>query len=448
MRKSLLLLALGLLVGSVALWTAPVLADQGNTVMGDEHFGDIDIGEDYTTTLPYGIGRNPGGYFANDAWDGQGSFANSNTFQNADPTTDVASQIIPFLLGDRSGGSQWFYPCPIDLTGLANLDAGGNMVNSVKSTNFPCAGLVAGEFEDPQTNDVGLAVGADNASDVTFKQGLYNTVHQNWVDNNVPLHAGAEDPIYAGSTWSGTLDQDLATLFEYASGADAGGGDTGMDNGAPTFLGIDQTLDQGLAYLEGTHTSPFPGGILDTSIRGMLGDAQRIVQTFELTDTQARNATGDQVDSSGNPSEGAVDVVHQWVADWMRSTATNAVGGGNADTALGSNVTWTLETLLSSSVKQEGDNTGETYIHQVNDQYSMYTADWTSGNSVANNPLNAQADVGQGNMVVGHSLSMEFWHAQTNTIDYDRTVQGFTSAPENVIGGFGTHDGDHNPLNN
>lgn len=447
MRKSLLLLTLGLLVGAVALWAGPVLADQGNTIQGDEHFGDIDIGEDYTTTLPYAIGRNPGGYAANDAWDGQGAFANSTTFQNTDPTLGDSSQIIPYLLGQRSGGSQWFYPCPIDLTNvLGGQDVAGNMGNSVTSTAYPsCDALTVGEFEDPQTDDVGLAVGADNASDVTFRQGLYNVVVQNWVDDNVPLHAGAEDNLYADDIWSGTLDQDLAALFEYASGEDAGGGDTQMANGP--FLGIDQTLDQGLAYLEGTQ-AVYPGALSDTDIRLELGEAQRIVQTFELTDYNARNATGLQINSTGDVIEGAVDVVHQWIADWMRSTASAVVGGGNADTVAGSNVTWTLETLLSSSVKQEGDDTGETYIHQINDQYSMYVADWTSGNSVANNPLNAQADVLGGNMVVGQSLSMEFWHAQTSIIPYDRTVVSVPSVGEEVIGNFGTHDGDHNPLNN
>jgi hypothetical protein len=474
MRKSLLLLAVALLVGGVALWNAsPVLADAGNTITGDQHFGDIDVGEDYTITLPNRTAA-PGGYFANDAWDGQASFALSNAIG----ANDLGLQVVPYLTGaGGTGPTNWFLPCPIDLTGVANevAGSGGEVKDGVDADDFPgCTAMTAtGNTEDPQTDDIGVGdplVGGDNGDDVTFRQGLYNFVSQDWVDNNVankgetydPNPPNLPNPAVQDGTWSGTLDQDLATLFDYASGSGAGGGETGIPNGP--YLGIDQTLDQGIAYIQGTHTAPWPGGILDTSIRNMYGDAQRIVQTFELTDTQARSATGVQ------GAEGSLDRMHQWVADWMRGTSTrdqttsggDAIGGGNEDTLAGT-VTWTLETLLSSSVLQLGGGpncsdpindmldegcSGETYIHQVNDQYSVYDATWATGNSAQNNPGNVQTDLGMGQQTVGHALSMEFWHAQTSTIDYDRTVSGFTSAPETVTGSFGTHDGDHNPLNN
>jgi hypothetical protein len=301
--------------------------------------------------------------------------------------------------------------------------------------------VATGETEDPQTNDL-LGGGLGHDTDNAITEALYNFVSQDWVDYNVPVK---EDPVYedAGGTWSGTLDQDLASLFQL-SGATGGGGDTGMPNGP--YLGIDQVLDQGLAYLQGNHSNPFPGDILDTSIRNLYGDAQRIVQIFSLANTIGRSSTGIQVRGT-TAAEGAASVIHQWVADWMRDTNTNTtgeIGGGNEDTADGT-VTWTLETLLSSSF---WDPAGTELIHQVNDQYSVYSANWSAGNSVTNNPLNAQADLGVGQMVVGHSLSMEFWEEQSNIIPYDETIVGHTSASEEVISNIPIHDGDHNPLNN
>jgi hypothetical protein len=475
MRKTLFMLALALLVAGVAMWNPmPVLADPGNTIMGDLHFQDIDIGEDYTYTLPNGITRAPGGYFATDAWDGQAALGNSVNFGGSSGV-GAASQIIPYLQGANSGGSNWFYPCPIELgniaggsgaaAGTGGIDTtvggvGGAMVNDVYTTDFPgCAAMVATlETESPQTNHVGLGNpdldgdGLDentNGDDVTFIESLYNFVAQNWVDYNVPARGGAED--IETTTYSGTLDQDLAQLFEYggsnSSGSASGGGETGIPAGP--YLGITQTLDQSEAYLEGVHTNPWPGAILDTSIRDLYGEAQRIVQTFSLENTAGRSDTGLQ-------AEGSADTMHQWIADWMHSIGTqddtdvggdcigSVCGGVNEDTLDGS-VTWELETLFSESVLVNPD---DTFIHQVNDQYSVYTASWSAGNSATSNPGNLQADMGQGNMVVGHSLSMEFWHAQTNTIPYDVSVSSFTSTPESVIGNFGTHDGDHNPINN
>jgi hypothetical protein len=480
MRKSLLLLAVALLVGGVALWSAsPVLADATDTILGDQHFGDIDFGEDYTITLP-GRTAAPGGYFANDGWDGQASLATSNSlgFSPLTPNGEGV-QINGYLQGGLgtgfdtpTGRGSWFLPCPIEVSGIGNQEGGvgGAQVNDVTSDDYPgCTTMVAsGETEEPLTNHIGLgnpAGGNDNGPDVTFRQGLYNFVSQDWVDNNVaekgetynPNPPNLPNPAVQDGTWSGTLDQDLATLFEYASDTAAGSGETGIATGiAGPFLGIDQTLDQGASYIQGTHDSPWPGDILDTSMRALYGDAQRIVQTFELTDTQARSSSGIQA------TDGVMSTMHQWVADWMRGTSTrdqttsggDAIGGGNEDTLAGT-VTWTLETLLSSSVKQDGgdsscaaDCDGETFIHQVNDQYSVYDATWVMGNSASNNPGNVQTDMANGQMVVGHSLSMEFWHAQTNHIPYDRTVISVPSVGEEVTGSFGSHDGDHNPLNN
>jgi hypothetical protein len=252
-------------------------------------------------------------------------------------------QLNPYLMGLNSGNVSWFLPCPIEVSTVDNAagvsqpglnsdtaaGAGGQVSDAVDTDDYPgCTAMLAtGNTEDPQTNDIGLALGSDNASDVTFQQGLYNYVIQNWVDNNVPVVGevyNQDDPDTSSTvtTWRGTLDQDLATLFLYASGVDAGGGGTsqlggtGMPNGP--YLSIDQSLDQGLAYLAGT--GAYPGAISDTDIRAEFGNAQRVVQTFALSTTAAREDTGGEI--IGNGGERWIDSMHQWVAEWMRGTST------------------------------------------------------------------------------------------------------------------------------
>jgi hypothetical protein len=486
MRKAQMLFMAGLLLGAMTLSTVPAFADATNVAIGDKHFANINLGEDYTTTLPVRL-ANAGNYDGNSAWTGQtipGGSMSLNYGVTADgggyggQTTGYLQDITP-LTGLTNG--DWFLPCPI----------GTPMGAAVHSDDFDatpsdgisdCAAMVdSGETEEPQTDDIGLGAPGttDNANDVTFKQGLLNSVYQDWVDTNVPnveLDANtntvvAGDPYDSSfvNGWTGTLDQDLAALFLYAGAVDtageSGGGETGVPSGP--YLGIDQTLDQGLAYLNGTGIGPI-GLVSDTDIRGYYGNAQRIVQTFELTDTQFRTSSGLQV--SGEGSLGADDLMHQWVHDWMRDTNTVIGAPFTTGDLAGTGFTkWDLETLLSTSVLQEGaddgscNNTtqglgagtdgcsGETYIHQINNQLStveMSATGVTSLTGSQNDSGNGAADVLSAYQRVSQQLGMEFWHAQTSHIPYDVSVSGIDTQGEEVTGSFGTVSGDHNPLNN
>jgi hypothetical protein len=159
-------------------------------------------------------------------------------------------------------------------------------------------------YGDPMDSSDPLNLGQDG----TILDDLFSNVTDSWTHDAGLL-----------GTYSGTLDQDLDILFAMkAGGVFEQTGDEGAHNA--NYV-IDQSLDQQLAYWEGT-------GVLNPATDN--GITQRLVLDFAKinTDLDLTPTTAPDGETVYNVAESPTEtaVIDQWVVQWLRDI--EPMGGG------------------------------------------------------------------------------------------------------------------------